>query len=59
MINKIDTKDYFNFDFKKCEETIKFRNPNATVIPISALTGEGIDKVANYLINKIDGWRKN
>ena len=59
MINKIDTIDYFNFDFKKCEETIKFRNPNATIISISALTGEGIDKVADYLIKQISSWRKN
>ena len=59
MINKIDTIDYFNFDFKKCEETIKFRNQNATIIPISALTGEGIDKVADYLIKQISNWRKN
>ena len=59
MINKIDTIQYFDFDMKKCVETIKFRNPNATIIPISALTGEGIDKVAEYFINKIKSWRKN
>ena len=59
MINKIDTIDYFNFDMKKCVDTIKFRNPNTTIIPISALTGEGIDKVADYFINKIKNWRRN
>ena len=59
MINKIDTISYFNFDFKKCEDTIKFRNPHATIIPISALTGEGIDKLASYFINKVQSWRKN
>ena len=58
MINKIDAIDYFNFDFQKCEEMIKYRNPKSTIISISALTGEGIDKVANYLKNKINGWRK-
>ena len=59
MINKIDTIDYFNFDLKKCCDMIHFRNPNATIIPISALTGEGIDKVATYLVNKIQNWRRN
>ena len=59
MINKVDTIDYFNFDMKKCVDIIKFRNPNATIIPISALTGEGIDKVADYFKNKIKNWRRN
>ena len=58
MINKIDTLSYFDFDLEKCSDTIKFRNPNATIIPISAYNGEGIDKVASYFINKINIWRK-
>ena len=58
MINKIDTINYFNFDFAKCEEMIKYRNPNATIIPISALKGEGIKEVANYIKDKVKGWRK-
>lgn len=58
IINKIDTIEYFNFNFVECEKMIKYRNPNATIIPISALNGEGIDKVALYLINKISSWRK-
>ena len=58
MINKIDTLSYFDFDLEKCSDTIKFRNPNATIIPLSAYNGEGIDKVASYFINKINLWRK-
>lgn len=58
IINKIDALDYFNFDLEKCSETIHFRNPNATIISISALNGDGIDKVAAYFINKIEDWRK-
>ena len=58
MINKIDTLKYFNFDLDKCSETIKFRNPHATIIPISAYNGEGIEKVADYFLNKIQNWRK-
>lgn len=59
IINKIDTLEYFNFDFKKCEEMIKYRNPKSTIIRVSALNGEGIDKIKNYLENKIDEWRKS
>ena len=58
MVNKIDTMDYFNFDLVKCGEVIHFRNPNATIIPISALNGTGIDEVATYFIDKIKDWRK-
>ena len=58
MINKIDTLSYFDFDLEKCSDTIKFRNPNATIIPLSAYNGEGINKVASYFINKINLWRK-
>ena len=58
IINKIDTKDYFNFDFDKCSEMIHFRNPKATIIPISALKGENIDQLSTYFIDKISDWRK-
>lgn len=53
LINKIDTREYFNFDFEKCNEMIHYRNPNATIINISALTGENINLVKDYLINTI------
>ena len=58
IINKIDTIEYFNFDFKKCEETIKMRNKNATIIKISAKTGQGIDEVAAYFRTKIQNWKE-
>ncbi len=53
LINKIDAKKYFNFDYDKCIDMIHYRNPNATVIPISALTGENINLVKDYLIKRI------
>ena len=57
LINKIDTLDYFNFNFDACTDMIKFRNPKSTIIKISALKGENIDQVKTYLINKITEWR--
>ena len=59
LINKMDTLNYFNFDLEKCKEGIYMRNKNATVIPISALKGEGIEEVANYFRNKIQNWKEN
>ncbi len=59
IINKIDTIEYFNFDFEKCKKTILMRNPNATIIPISAKTGENVNEVAKYFRNKIKSWKEN
>lgn len=53
ILNKIDTIEYFNFDFAKCEEMIKYRNPNATIIPISAIKNQGIEEVAKYIKDKV------
>lgn len=53
IINKIDVMPYFDFDLDKCREYVLQRNPKATIIPISAKTGEGIDDLANYFLNII------
>ena len=56
LINKIDAMDYFDFDMKACEERVKKLNPNITIIPISAKTGEGIDKWADWLRTEVKNW---
>lgn len=58
VINKIDVMQYFDFDLEKCKQYILMRNPNATIIPICAKTGEGVDKLKDYLINEIKNWRE-
>ena len=58
IINKIDAIKYFNFDYEKCVNYIKMRNKDATIIPISAKTGEGIDKVVNYFIQKLKNYKE-
>ncbi len=59
LINKIDAVEFFNFDFKACEERVKKLNPNIKVIPISAKTGEGIDEWANWLRKEVSEWNNN
>jgi hydrogenase nickel incorporation protein HypB len=54
----MDVLPYFDFDFNKFNEYLNLRNPNATVIPISAKTGDGIEKVAEYIKKEITEWRK-
>ena len=58
IINKIDALPYFNFDLDKVKERIKMRNKNATIIPISAKTGEGVELVADYFINKVKEFKE-
>ncbi len=53
LINKTDVMPYFDFDLEKCKEYIAMRNKNAEVIPVCAKTGEGIDKFADWILQKV------
>ena len=58
VINKIDVLPYFDFDLEKCTEYIHMRNPKATVIPVCAKTGEGIDAFAEWLLQEVNSWKE-
>jgi len=58
LINKTDVMPYFDFDLERCKQNILMRNPKATIIPISAKTGEGIDRFADWLLNEVHDWKK-
>lgn len=53
LINKIDTLDFFDFDMAAARERIMNLNPNAVIFPVSAKTGEGLDKFADWLKSNI------
>ena len=57
LINKIDVAPYFDFDFEKCTEYIRMRNPKAKIFPICAKTGEGTEAVANWLKEEVRNWK--
>jgi hydrogenase nickel incorporation protein HypB len=57
LINKIDVAPYFDFDFEKCTEYIRMRNPKAKIFPICAKTGEGMEAVANWLKEEVRNWK--
>ena len=57
VINKTDVMPYFDFDLDKCKEYIHMRNPKATVIPICAKTGEGVDVFADWLLKEVKAWQ--
>lgn len=56
LINKIDTMDYFDFDLEAVKEYATKLNPNIKIIPISAKTGEGIDKFADWIRTEVKAW---
>ncbi len=53
LINKIDAKEYFDFDINKAKERIFNLNPKAIILPISAKTGEGYEPLLDYIRNQI------
>ena len=58
LVNKIDALPVFDtFSMERVRENILMRNPNATIIPISAKTGEGIDVWANWLRERVSEWK--
>lgn len=57
LINKIDAKDYFNFDLEEVKERVKNLNPDIKVIPISAKTGEGIQEWTHWIRTQVKKWK--
>ena len=57
LLTKIDTAAVFDFDKEKATARAKALNENLTVIPVSAVTGEGYDAAAALLKEKLDARR--
>jgi len=49
VINKVDLLQYLDFDIDRLEANILQVNPNATVLRVSAKTGEGVDAFRDWL----------
>lgn len=52
VVNKIDAMAVFNFDKERIEKDVKSLNPNIKIFYISAKTGEGVEELANYLMDR-------
>ena len=59
LINKIDVLPYFDFDLSAVVERANKINPNITVLPICARTGEGVDAWASWLRSQVSTWQKD
>ncbi|MCR5516843.1 MAG: hydrogenase nickel incorporation protein HypB [Lachnospira sp.] len=53
LLTKMDTIKFFNFDLEKCIDQVKKLNPNINIFPVSAKTGDGMDKWEAYLKSSI------
>ncbi|MDO4518965.1 MAG: hydrogenase nickel incorporation protein HypB [Eubacteriales bacterium] len=58
LVNKIDTLPVFDFDFERLKKDIYALNPNAVILPLSAITGEGVENWCEWLAAEIDKWNK-
>ncbi len=59
LINKIDTRDYFDFDDKAVVERIRRLNPDSKIFFVSAKTGEGFDVWTKWLLEQVRAWNGN
>ncbi|MDO4466622.1 MAG: hydrogenase nickel incorporation protein HypB [Bacillota bacterium] len=53
VINKIDVLEVFDFQKETVEKYARFRNPDIQIFYISALTGEGVKELADFLVKKV------
>lgn len=58
LINKIDTKEVFDFDDDAVTQRIHKLNPNAEIFFISAKTGEGVDVWCDWLRKEVKEWNE-
>ena len=53
LINKIDLLPYLNFDAKAFSRVVKGMNAKVKIIPISCVTGEGIEEWVSWLLSQV------
>lgn len=53
VVNKIDALEVFDFNKDTVIKYARLRNPDIKIFFISALTGEGVEALAKYLLEKI------
>lgn len=56
VINKIDVMEYFDFDQEKVIANARMRNPDIDILFVSAKTGEGIDQLADWILEQAESW---
>ena len=57
IVSKMDVAQYFDFSLEELEKNVRLRNPRATILPVSAKTGEGMDAWYGWLRNEVRQWK--
>lgn len=57
IVSKMDVAQYFDFSLEELEKNVRLRNPNATILPVSAKTGEGMDAWYEWLRREVRQWK--
>ena len=55
-ITKVDTQPIFDFKIEEAIKNIKYRNPNVNIFVTSAKKDIGVDDLANYIKNEVEGF---
>lgn len=58
LVNKIDVMEYFDFSRGQVVSYAKRRNPEIDIIFISAKTGEGVEELADWILDSVSAWRE-
>ncbi len=58
IITKMDALEYFDFDLEKCKERVLKRNPNISIFPVSAKTGEGMEALEAWILEQYNHWKE-
>ena len=58
VINKIDTLPVFDFKRELVEKYAGKQNPDIRIFYVSAKTKEGMKELADYLIDRVEEWKK-
>jgi hydrogenase nickel incorporation protein HypB len=59
ILSKIDTLPVFNFDERAFRQSVTQLNPSATIFPVSATTGQGIELWTQWLASRVEEARAN
>ena len=59
VFTKMDATVVFDFDVELAKKRILDLNPNAVFFPVSAKKDEGVDVLAQYLLNKVAKYQGN
>ena len=57
IVSKMDVAEYFDFSLHELEKNVRLRNPQATILPLSAKTGEGMDAWLDWLRRELRAWQ--